>query len=135
MLSGSFFFQMMVCAVFIAVVLSSLDEQINKFAVEVLVVNLFSLLLELLLNYFSCAYAQEVTTHAAELAEMAYTSQWYRLSMEQQRIVQFIIFRAQEPFYLNGYQIFMCSMATFLAVNFFWFAWLNLSCCMVHVLK
>lgn len=116
-LSGSYFFQMMVCAVFIAVVLSSLDEQIESLAIEVIVVNLFSLLLELLLNYFSCAYAQEVTTYAAELAEITYTSEWYRLPMEQQKIIQFMIFRAQEPFYLNGYQIFMCSMPTFLAVS------------------
>lgn len=116
-LAGSFFFQMMVCAVFIAFVLSSLDENLQNISFEV-VINLFSLLLELLLNYFSCAYAHSVTSHAVEIAEVAYMSNWYRLSMEQQKIVQFIIIRAQKPFYLKGYKIFICSMETFLAVSY-----------------
>lgn len=114
-LAGSLFFQMMICAVFIAFILSSLNDNLQNIQFE-MVINLFSLLLELLLNYFSCAYAHSVTSHAMEVAETTYMSGWYRLPVAQQKIVQFMIFRAQEPFYLKGYQIFTCSMETFAAV-------------------
>lgn len=117
-LSGSFFFQMTVCAVFIAVVLSALDENLKKITFDV-VINLFCLLLELQLNFFSSAYATAVTTNAAEIGDIIYTSEWYRLSIEQQKIVRFIIYRAEEPFHLKGYKIFTCSMETFQAVNIF----------------
>lgn len=126
-LSGSFFFQMTVCAVFIAIVLSALDDNLKKITFDV-VINLFCLLLELQLNFFSCAYATAVTTNAADIGDIIYTSEWYRLSIEQQKIVQFIIYRTEEPFYLKGYKIFTCSMETFQAVNLFkhkylWHIW------------
>lgn len=115
-LSGSFFFQMTVCAAFIAIVLSSIDENVRQITFE-MVINIFCLLLELQLNFFSCAYATSVTTHANEIGEIVYNSEWYRLSIEQQKMAQFIIYRTEEPFYMKGYKIFTCSMETFQAVN------------------
>lgn len=114
--SGSFFFQIFVCASFIAIELSSLDENLQNFSFGV-VINLVCLVLELQLNYFSCMYATSVTTSAAEIGEIVYTAEWHRLPIEQQKLIQFIIYRCEEPFFLKGYKIFPCSMETFQAVN------------------
>lgn len=115
-LGGSFFFQMTVCATFIAVVLNSLDQNLQNMSFDV-VINLFCLLLEIQLNLISCHYAHSVTTHSNEIAEMVYKTSWYCLPIEQQQAIRSTIRSAHEPFYFHGYQIFTCSMETFLKVN------------------
>lgn len=124
--SGSFFFQIIVCAAFIAIELSSLNENLQNFSFGV-VINLFCLVLELQLNFFSCMYATSVTTNAAEIGEIVYTAAWHRLPIDQQKLIQFIIYRAEEPFFLKGYKIFPCSMETFQAVN------ISAMCCMLWI--
>lgn len=81
-----------------------------------MVTNLFSLLLEIMLNYISCSHAQRLTDRSFEVTQYIYNTFWYRLPCDQQKIVKMIIHRAQIPFYFHGYQIFTCSMATFLTV-------------------
>lgn len=117
-LAGSFFFQMTVCAGFIAVVLSSLNQDLKNISFDI-VINLFCLLLEIQLNYMSCNYANSVTEHSFNVGDIIYDSFWYRLPIKQQKAIQFTIQRAQEPFYFKGYKIFICSMETFLKVHFY----------------
>lgn len=114
-LAGSFFFQVVICAIFIAAILSSIDQNLQHLTYDV-VINLFCLALEILLNYASCNYAQTVTTHSFEVANVFYESLWYRLPTDQQKTMRITIRRAQKPFYFRGYKIFTCSMETFLTV-------------------
>lgn len=115
--SGAFFFQIVVCAIFIAIILSSLDQNLQNITYE-FVINWICLLLEILLNYISCFYAQMVTSRSFEIADAAYNSLWYRLPIEQQKMIAMTIRLAQKPVYLKGYTMFTCSMDTFLTVCF-----------------
>lgn len=114
--AGSIFFQLVICAIFIAIILSSIDQNLQHINYDV-VTNLFCLFLQILLNFTTCKYAQSVTSRSLKVSEMVYSSLWYRLPCSQQKIIAFIIERAQKPFYLRGYQIFTCSLDTFLTVQ------------------
>lgn len=114
--AGSFFFQLVICAIFIATILSSIDQNLQHINYDV-VINLFCLSLQVLLNFATCKSAQSVTSRSMEVAEMVYDSLWYRLPCSQQKIIAFIIERAQKPFYFRGYRIFTCSLNTFLTVH------------------
>lgn len=113
---GSIFFQMVFCATFMAVILLSLDYNLTSITFDV-VINLFSLLLELLLNYTSSNHAQSLTDRSLQVGENFYNIFWYVLPCNQQKVVQFTIHRAQIPFYIHGYKMFTCSMETFLTVG------------------
>lgn len=114
--SGAFFFQIVVCAIFIATILSSLDQNLQNMSYE-FVININCLVLEILLNYISCSYAQSVTSNAFEVADVIYDTLWYQLPMKQQKMICMTIRLAQKPVYLQGYKIFTCSMETFLTVS------------------
>lgn len=114
-MAGSFFFQMVVCAGFLAFVLLSLDQNIKSLTFDV-VININCLFLEILLNFSSCNHAQTLTTRSFQVAEDFYNILWYELPCNQQKMIAMTIQRAQKPFYLHGYKMFTCSMETFLAV-------------------
>lgn len=113
--SGAFFFQIVICAIFIATILSSLDQNLQSITYE-FIINILCLILEILLNYVSCDYAQSVTVHSFEVADILCTTDWYRLPLEQQKMIGLSLQLAQKPVYLKGYNIFTCSMETFLTV-------------------
>lgn len=114
--SGAFFFQIVICAIFIAIILSSLDQNLQNMTYE-FVINLFCLLLEIQLNFISCHYAQTVTTQSFEIADVIYNSFWYRMPIREQKMIQMTIHLSQKPVHLKGYKIFTCSMETFLTVR------------------
>lgn len=49
---------------------------------------------------------------------MAYNLLWYHLAHPEQFIVQTIIRRSQDPFELKGLGVFVCSLETYLTVDF-----------------
>lgn len=114
-LAGSLFFQMLVCAVFLAFIWLSIDQNGQTITSDV-VINIFCLLLELQLNFTSCSYAQSLTNRFSDVAEDFYDISWYRLPCNQQKLIAMTIHEAQQPFYLKGYKLFTCSMETLLAV-------------------
>lgn len=114
--AGSFFFQLAICAIFIATILSSIDQNLQHINYDV-AINFFCLFLQILLNFTTCKYAQSVTSESLKVSEMVYDSLWYRLPCIQQKMIAFIIEQAQKPFYFRGYLIFTCSLDTFLTVN------------------
>lgn len=123
-MAGSFFFQMVVCAAFLAVALLSIEMNHESIASDVFV-NLFSLFLQIYLNYTSCSYAQTITTRSAQVANDFYSILWYKLPCDQQRMIGKAIHQSQQPFNLQGYKMFTCNMETFLAVceNRVTFSW------------
>lgn len=114
-LAGSFFFQMVVCAIFLAIILLSIEQNRQGITNDV-IINFFCLLLEILLNFTSCSYAQTLTTRSLEVADDFYNVFWYKLPCDQQLMILQAVQQAQQPFYLQGYKMFTCSMETFLAV-------------------
>lgn len=114
-LAGSFFFQMLVCAVFLAFIWLSINQNGQTITTDV-IINLFCLLLEIQLNFTSCSYAQSLTNRYFDVADDFYDISWYQLPCEQQKMIAMTIHEAQQPFYLKGYKLFTCSMETFLKV-------------------
>lgn len=106
---------MLVCAVFLAFMMLSIDGNREGITSDV-VINLFCLLLEIMLNYTSCKYAHALTNRYFEVAGDFYNILWYKLPFNQQKMVAMTIHRAQIPFHLKGYNLFTCNMETFLAV-------------------
>lgn len=82
-----------------------------------ILLNLNSLFTQILFNYISCYYANNVTNNALSTAEIAYNIHWYKLPWRKQHFVKLMIARAQKPFFLKGYDIVDCSLSTFLNVN------------------
>lgn len=107
---------MVVCAAFLAVALLSIEMDHEGIGSDVFV-NLFSLYLQIQLNYTSCSYAQTITTRSAEVAEDFYSILWYKLPCDQQKLIGKAVHQAQQPFSLQGYKFFTCNMETFLAVS------------------
>lgn len=115
-LAGSLFFQMLICTMFLAFMMLSIDG-VRDHAEGILVTNLFSLMLEILLNYTSCNYAQTLSDRFSGIADDFYNSiLWYKLPCNQQNMIAMSIHRAQIPVPFKGYKLFICNMETFLAV-------------------
>lgn len=91
-------------------------KTIHNFTFNILL-NLNSFFTQILFNYISCYYANDVTIKALSAAEVVYDIHWYKLPANKQLFIQLMIERAQKPFYLKGYDIVDCSLATFLNVR------------------
>lgn len=80
--------------------------------------NLNALVTQILFNYISCSYANNITIQSFTAAEITYCSSWYLFRpIKLQKLITPMIQRAQKPFYLKGYNIVDCSMTTFLTVK------------------
>lgn len=114
--SAPLFIQFIVFVALIAITLLWFDQNVHAMGIDILfAINcLFS---ESLLNYISCRYGGDVTECFSNIACIAYDSNWYRLSSNEQHFVGLIIQRAQIEFTLTGFEIVTCSMETFLAVR------------------
>lgn len=141
-MSGPLFFQLLVYAVFIAVNLLQLDEVLLNSAQLVtfkklnsknclpfqtlqnfdfgILLNLNSLITQIIFNYISCSYANNVTVQSLSAADIAFSVPWYAFPMTRQHFIMQMIQRAQKPFYLKGYNIVECSLATYFNVNSGW---------------
>lgn len=106
---------MLVCAIFMAFILLSIDE-VRSGVTNDFIINLFCLLLEVFLNHTSCSYAQIITNRSFDVADNFYNTPWYTFPCDQQKMIVMTIHRAQKPFHLLGYKLFTCNIATFLTV-------------------
>lgn len=117
--SGPLFIQFMVFVALIAITLLWFDQNVHAMGIDILfAVN--CLLSESLLNYVSCTYGGDLTICFSSMANIAYETHWYRFSSHEKRFIGMILKRAQKEFTLTGCQLVTCSMATFMAVIYFW---------------
>lgn len=91
-------------------------QTFRHFSLNILL-NFNSFFTQILFNYISCYYANNVTMKSFAAAEIAYDMEWYKLPVQNRLFVQRMIQRAQKPFYLKGYDIVDCSLSTFLNVS------------------
>lgn len=82
-----------------------------------ILLNLNSLSTQIIFNFISCYYANNVTIKSFAAAEIAYGMNWYVFPVKRQFLIMQMVQRAQKPFYLKGYDIVDCSLTTFRNVN------------------
>lgn len=112
LLSGPLFFLLIVFAGFIAFTLLSLDQGVQDLSFEI-VLSLNCMFTQLLVNFIFSSYANNLTLCSVGIADIAYSSNWYELPLNQRNLILFVIQRSQKIFFLNGYHMFNCSMETF----------------------
>lgn len=98
--------------------IKSLFQTLKHFNFSILL-NLNSLITQVIFNYISCSYANNVTVRSLSAAEIAYSMPWYGFPVSRQLFIKHMIRRAQKPFYLKGYDIVECSLTTFFNVNLY----------------
>lgn len=114
LMSGVLFNALFSCVLYIALLLFSLDQ---SFTVDfALFINLVGIFVYLVTCYIYCYFSERITTNSIKIADDAYDSLWYRMTVRQQMKVMFIIQRAQKEFRLTGLELVDCSLATFLTV-------------------
>lgn len=118
LLSGPLFFQLIIFAGFIAFALLSLDQGVHDLSFEI-VMSINCMFTQLLINYVFSSYAHSLSLCSSGVADIAYSSLWYTLPINQRNLILFMIRRSQAPFYLHGYKIFLCNLQTFQEVNHF----------------
>lgn len=82
-----------------------------------ILLNLNSLITQIIFNYISCSFANNLTIKSMSAANIAFDLPWYEYPVSKQYFIMRLIQRAQKPFYLKGYNIVECSLATNLNVN------------------
>lgn len=82
-----------------------------------ILINLNSMITQIIFNYISCSYANNVTMKSFAAADIVFSTPWYAFPVTRQLFVVQMIQRAQKPFYLKGYNIVECSLTTFFNVN------------------
>lgn len=67
--------------------------------------------------YVLCYYISLIMIIAVSIGDTAYESQWYRLTRDDQVIVEMIIRRAQRPYEIKGLGVFVCSLEAYVKVS------------------
>lgn len=70
-------------------------------------------------TYVVCYFISSLNIEMATIGDIAYNSPWYRMSRNETIVVQMIIRRSQQSCELKGLDVFVCSLETFLKVNFY----------------
>lgn len=114
MMEVTLFFKTLSCIIAIAFNLYVLEVSgtVNMEAVVAIVDMLLSIAVT-----FVCFYIAEwISIYMLDIADIFYDSPWYRLPVEQQKLLVLPIQRAQRQFRLKGLGMFDCSLAVFSSV-------------------
>lgn len=115
--TGIIFFQFSVFVVCTVLGIGSFENSVKSLSLEsVCCFNEF--LMQFVSVYALCICATKLTTKSTEMGDKIYYSAWYSLSLKQQKMIVPMIQQGQNEFFLDGFNIFPCSMETFLKVIF-----------------
>lgn len=115
-MSAGLFFQLLVCAVSLAVYMIGIESNSN-FSVSFLV-SIVGLTDTILSTYAYCFLSEYVTYELSSIGDHFYNGAWYRLPVKQQQLFILPIQRAQLEFRINGLGIVECSLRVFASVKF-----------------
>lgn len=114
-MKGILFYQTIICVINIAFGLFSLDQSLDEpsFDTFASMIALFNLLTS---TFVYCYYAEGVTTDLLRVGNIFYSSLWYKLSSQEQKLLILLIQRSQIIFRLRGFEFFDCSLEVFAVV-------------------
>lgn len=68
--------------------------------------------------FLYCFVGSLTTEQSLRFVDISYESQWYKLSMDQQKIIHILMVNAQRPLIFSGFQIIELNLITFIKVQF-----------------
>lgn len=118
-MSAGLFFQLLVCAVSLAVYMFGIETN-QTFGMQFVssIIGLFSLVAS---TYFYCFFSEKYTSDLGQIAFNFYQFAWYRLPPRQQKYFVMPIQRAHKELRLTGLGLVECSLKIFASVM----KWLN----------
>lgn len=112
-MSTGLFFQLLVCAVCIAVYMFGIESNVNPM---IIVVSILGLAISLLSTYAYCFLSEFVTYKLSDIGDHFYNCAWYRLPIKHQKLLVLPIQRAQVEFRITGLGLVECSLRVFSSV-------------------
>lgn len=105
-----------ICSVVLAFSLFVIDF-LGVFSYEALNAALNSMLV-LMIMFTYCYLSECMTSDLVSIGDIFYNLQWYRLRVNQQKLIALPIQQAQSTYRLKGLGLFDCSLAVFSSVLF-----------------
>lgn len=114
-MKGVLFYQLLICVLNIAFGLFSLVQTLDELSLDTYhsITALFNMLAS---TFFYCYYADRATWDLLEIGDIFYNSLWYKLPIQEQKLLIIPIQRSQMLFVLKGFEFFDCSLQLFAAV-------------------
>lgn len=117
-MSTIFFYQLLLCAVIVALYLSMMASS-NLFSFNIIVC-LAAMSTVLLPTFFYCKLSESVTFDLELIGDTFYECSWYYLHPKQQQMFVLPIQRAQNCFRMTGLGIVECSLNAFSFVSLYY---------------
>lgn len=119
-MSGPIFFVRSSCIITTISELLALDESIENARIDIELLSSATVMcIHVSLVFVLCYSAEQLTAQLNRIAESVYIDvNWFNLPIPQQKALKMIICRARLTFRLTGYDIFICSIESFLKVLF-----------------
>lgn len=116
-LSVALFFQLLVCAVSLAIFMVGLETS-SIFSMN-FILALSGLAAIIASTYICCYLSDRMTRALSEIGDIFYAVTWYELPVKQQKPLILSIQRAQKEFRMSGLGFVECSLRVFSTVNEF----------------
>lgn len=84
-----------------------------------MIVGLYALGFQTVFNFIICYFADTVTYASLNVANVLYDMNWFEFPIEERKHILIMIQRAQTHFHFKGNDSIVCSLPTFLKVQFF----------------
>lgn len=114
-MSPPIFYQLLLCAVIMAVFLFAI--QVNEFFSLASLVSFQGMFSVVGPTYIYCNLSENVTAKLYEIGDVFYNFAWYRLPVKRQKLFIPPIQRSQSEFRLMGFGLVDCSLTVFSAVR------------------
>lgn len=115
LISVGIFFQLLMCAVLLAVYMTGL-EKCDGFGTNFLLA-LRGLIVSIASAFNSCFLSERVTTTLDGVGGVFYGCGWYRLPVRRQKLLVVAIQRTQREFRMTGLGLVECSLRAFASVS------------------
>lgn len=118
-MAGPLFFLLSSIILGIVFELLALDQAIQEQQIDgAVAINISALGVHMSMLLVLCHYSEKLTNLSYAVGDMVFCEiAWYKMSIEHQKILIFLIRRAQKSFRLRGYGLFDCSLEVFQKVS------------------
>lgn len=114
-MSATFFYQLLLCALNMAIFLVSLQSYPAIYLLSF--TSWIGIISVLLPTFVFCNLSEHLTTALYSIGDIFYNFHWYRLSQKQQKAILLNIQRSQKEFRMAGFGFVQCSLSVFASVN------------------
>lgn len=114
-MSATIFYQLILCSIVTAVNLFAI--YLNGVCALESLIAFIDIISVLTPTFFYCKLSECITSDLHEIGDAFYNMAWYKLPLEQQKMFQSMIQRAQHGARLTGFGVVACSLPAFLSVS------------------